>query len=458
MHARAGGGGVVRASGAPRHGSLREPDGRLYNIVTPNTWGASAPPPARIPHGRSILGVVGLGTFLTALSGSSVNLALPDLGQNLHISLAYSRWVLQAFLLAVAIALPLAGRAGDAVGHSRVYLAGFAIFGLASLGCGFAQRLEWLVAGRALQGVGGAMVMATGPALLTTSFPAQQRGRVLGFVSTATYTGLTIGPTVGGLIVGAGGWRWTFFFNFPLVVIILLLGARHLPARHEHATGPRAPLWALFDWGLFRSPLFNFATLSALANYIALFVMTLLVPFYLQEGLGRDPSRTGLILSAQPLVMALVATPSGWLSDRIGSRGLASAGLALQGLGLFCLSRVAASGTDLVVAACLAVVGLGTGIFISPNSSALMGAAPRARQGAASSVMAEARIVGMLLGVTLGTTLFAAAGGRTGSAWRPAEFAAMQSAVRWALGIALGGAVVAALRGERAQPSRGSSA
>jgi len=437
---------------------MREPAGRLYNIVTPSTWAAPAQPSGRIPHGRSILGVVGLGTFLTALSGSSVNLALPDLGQNLQISLALSRWVLQAFLLAVAIALPRAGRASDALGHRRVYLAGFALFALMSLACGLANRFGLLVAGRVLQGVGGAMVMATGPALLTTSFPAQQRGRVLGFLSTATYLGLTIGPTVGGLIVGAGGWRWTFFFNLPLAVVVLLLGARHLPAREEHAAGLRPSRWALFDWALFRSPLFCCGALSALANYIALFVMTLLVPFYLQEGLGRDPSRAGLILSAQPLVMALVATPSGWLSDRIGSRGLASAGLALQALGLFCLSRVAAGGTDLRVAACLAVVGLGTGIFISPNSSALMGAASRARQGAAGSVLAEARILGMLLGVTLGTTLFAAAGGRTGLAWGPVDFTAMQSALRWAVWVALGGAVVAALRGERAQLAPGSDA
>jgi len=328
-----------------------------------------------MPHGRSILGVVGLGTLLTALSGSSVNLALPDLGQDLHISLAMSRWVLQAFLIAVAVTLPLAGRASDALGHRRVYLAGFALFVLMSLACGLTHRFGLLVAGRVLQGAGGAMVMATGPALLTTSFPARQRGRALGFLATATYTGLTIGPTVGGLVVGAGGWRWTFFINVPLGVAVLLLGARHLPRRanpspHDSpATGPRPSRWALFDWALFRSPLFTCATVSALANYIALFIMTLLVPFYLLEGLGRDASRAGLILSAQPLVMALVATPAGWLSDRIGSRLLAGAGLALQALGLFCLSRIGAGGTDLSVAACLALVGLGT-CWPRPASSA----------------------------------------------------------------------------------------
>jgi len=420
---------------------------------------ASVPPgiTGRIPHGRSILGVVGLGTLLSALSGSSINLALPDLGQDLQISLTMSRWVLQAFLLAVAITLPLAGRASDALGHARVYLAGFALFAIMSLACGLAQRIELLVAGRALQGVGGAMVMATGPALLTTSFPAQQRGRVLGFISTATYLGLTIGPTVGGLIVGAGGWRWTFLFNVPLSAVVLLLGLRHLPrpagaGRSGVAASPgmaRFAPWALVDWGLFRSPLFTCAAVSALANYIALFITTLLVPFYLLEGLGCDPSQAGIILSAQPLVMALVATPSGWLSDRIGSRGLASAGLALQALGLFCLTRVTGNGTTLTVAGCLAIVGLGTGIFISPNSSALMGAAPRERQGAASSVLAEARIVGMFLGVTLGTTLFAAAGGRTGAAWGPADLAALKTALGWAVWVALGGAVIAALRGDR---------
>lgn len=431
----------------------------MPTIAAMKTWSAGGTGLDRIPHGRSILGVVGLGTLITAMSGSSVNLALPDLGQDLRLSLTTTRWILQIFLIAVAIALPLAGRAADRSGHRRVYLTGFSLFVIMSLACGLATRFDLLVACRAAQGIGGAMVMATGPALLTTSFPAGQRGRALGFLATATYTGLTIGPSVGGFVVGAGGWRWIFFINVPVGLLVLYLGGRRLPGRPRATAGPAhaAPFWRapLFDWALFRVPLFTCAALSALANYIALFIMTLLVPFYLQEGLGQDPTRAGLVLSAQPLVMALVATPAGWLSDRIGSRGLASAGLALQGLGLFCLSRTGPGGTELSAAACLALVGLGTGVFISPNSSALMGSAPRARQGAAGSVLAEARILGMLLGVLLGTTLFAAHGGRTGAGWSPADFAAMRTVMHWAACVALVGAVVAALRRGGAQPASG---
>jgi MFS family permease len=424
--------------------------GRIDNIVSSND---TAPHEPAASGTGSVLAVVGLGTLLSAMSGSAVNLALPDLGRDLGISLEASRWVLQSFLLAVAIALPFAGRASDTLGHRRVYLTGFGLFALMALACGLTRSLAFLVAARALQGVGGAMVMATGPALLTSTFPAARRGRALGTLATATYTGLTLGPTIGGLIVGAGGWRWTFFFNVPLSLFILLLAMRHLPRQGPVAAArSRGPF---SDLELFRSRVFTGAALSALANYIAIFTVILLVPFFLMEGLGREASRAGMLLSAQPLVMALVAAPSGWLSDRLGSRGLATGGLLLQALGLFCLSHLGPGSSDLMVAGCLALVGFGTGVFISPNSSALMGAAPRDRQGAAGSALAEARIVGMLLGVVLGTTLFQLAGGRTGMAWRPEEFVALKVALRAATGVAVTGALVASMRGRRNGIGRG---
>ncbi len=401
---------------------------------------------------RAVLGVVAAGTLLSAMSGSTVNLALPDLGRDLDVALSTSRWVIQAFLLAIALTLPLAGRAGDRWGHCRVYLTGFGTFAVLSLACGLAGSFGLLAASRALQGMGAAMVMATGPALLTTTFPPEKRGQALGMLSTATYTGLTIGPTVGGLIVAAGGWRWTFLVNVAAGLVVLALGLRFLPrdACRLAEPAPRPRLSAAFlDWSLFRSPLFAGAALSALANYIALFVMILLVPFYLLEGLGRSSSLAGLLLSVQPLAMAFVAAPSGWLSDKIGTRGLAVGGLLLQALGLALLARLGAGASNLAVAGCLGLVGLGTGIFISPNSSALMGAAPRTRQGAAGSVLAEARIIGMFLGVALGTTLFGLAGGETGAPWTEAEFDALHTAIGTAVWVAVAGAVVAALRGDR---------
>jgi MFS family permease len=212
----------------------------------------------------------------------------------------------------------------------------------------------------------------------------------------------------------------------------------------------RASPCPLLDLGLFRSRIFTGSVASAVANYVSLFVIMLLLPFYLIEGLGLSAQRAGLVLSVQPLLMALAASPSGWLSDRIGSRALATAGLLVSSAGMLGLASLGPESTPLAAAGFLAVVGFGTGVFISPNSSALMGAAPRHRQGTAGSVLGEARSLGMLLGVALATAVFASGGGRTGSAWRPADFAALRGALTAAAVVGAAGAAAAGLRGRHA--------
>jgi MFS family permease len=208
----------------------------------------------------------------------------------------------------------------------------------------------------------------------------------------------------------------------------------------------------VLDLSLFASRVFTGSVLSALCNYIALFVSILLLPFYLEEGLGRDPARAGLILSVQPLVMALVASPSGWLSDRIGSRGLATLGMLVLSGGLWGLSGLGAGAPGAHVVLWLAVMGFGTGIFISPNSSALMGSAPRNQQGIAGSLLAEARVLGMYLGVALATAVFGLAGGSTGHRWQLLDFDALRLALQVAAGAAVLGAMLAALRGGHNAP------
>jgi EmrB/QacA subfamily drug resistance transporter len=433
------------------------------------------------------------------MSGSAVNLALPHLGRELQISIESSRWVIQAFLLAVGVLLLVAGRLSDSIGHRRTYLIGFITVGATAVGCALAPSFAWLVIFRLLQGVGGAMVMASSPALLTTSFAATQRGRVLGLQATATYVGLTIGPPLGGLIVAWMGWRGIFYLMAPISGLIIALGLWALPkttgkAKRSTFDWPgtvtltfglplllvalsEGSLWGRSDWrfwlcalaglaalfafvrverdnprplldlSLFRSATFVGALLSAFANYISLFVVILMLPFFLEESLHLSAVRTGAVLSVQTAVMALVASPAGWLSDRIGSRGLAMTGLAILSLGLLGLSFSVNGCTDLVVALWLGVMGLGTGIFISPNSSALMGSAPRQQQGVAGAVLAEVRILGMLIGVSIGSAVFQAAGGRTGAAWRLEELVALRFALWTAAAIALAGAAVASLRG-----------
>lgn len=452
-----------------------------------------------------MLFIVGIGTLLSALAGSMINLALPDLGRELGLSIVTSRWVVQAYLLATSALMLVAGRLSDLLSHRRIYLSGFALFGAGSLACGLSASFAGLIVARVLQGIGGALLMAASPALLTTSVPPEKRGQALGILSTATYVGLSAGPPLGGALVSFAGWRWTFLVNVPVALLVLGLGIPFLPrtpprkergfdlsgaatllvalpllmlvaTNAQHWGGAAFETWLTFGLGaiafawflflqarparrtpplldlrLFRVRAFSGAVVSAVLNYVSLFVVILLVPFYLEEGLGQKPAVAGLWLSLQPLLMAAVASPSGWLSDRLGSRGLSTIGMLILAVGLYGASTLGPESSTGLCGLWLAVMGLGTGIFISPNSSTLMGAAPRAQQGLAGSVLAESRVVGMLLGVALGTAIFDAFGGQTGARWRPEDFDAFRLAVRAAVLTALLGALAASLRGPRSR-------
>jgi len=447
-----------------------------------------------------VLLVVGLGTLLGALAGSAGNIALPDLASDLGLSVDLAGWTVSSFLLASTALMLFAGRVGDLVGHRTVYLAGFAVMASSSVICGLTHSFPVLLGARFVQGVGGAMVMAAGPALITTSFPGTHRGRALGMLGTATYTGLSLGPLIGGAVVASLGWRWLFFLYVPAAAVIMVLGLAFLPAARRrgafsfdwpgaaalvgglplllyaltqgNAVGWTSPpivgcaisgllLLAVFAWveirsgdpmldlRLFRSRVFTGAVLSAVGNYAAQFVVVILLPFYLIEALQLAPTKAGLLVSAQAVVMALVTAPAGRLSDRIGSRGLATAGLVILAAAIGGMSTLGPQSTPAQVAVWMALAGLGSGVFVSPNSAAMMGAAPRAQQGVAAAVMAVSRTLGMILGVALATAVYQAAGGETGRPWVGADFAALRVALMVATAVCLASAAAAALRGGR---------
>ena len=361
------------------------------------------------------------------------------------------------------------GRLGDLRGHKDVYLIGFGIFGIASVLCGLAGSALTLSIWRGLQAVGGAMLMANSPAILTKSFPAAQRGRALGLQATMTYLGLVTGPSLGGWLTDLFSWRAVFFINIPVVVVAFLLALRFVPrdrGKSDRAepfdlagallfsTGLVLLLLALnqaHNWGwlslptlgllaasafllagfvrvekrtahpmldltLFRRLNFSAATTSAVLNYVAIYSIIFVLPFYLIQGRSFSPSAAGILLTSQPLIMMVAAPLSGWLSDRIGTRLPAILGMIILSVGLFLLSRIGPETQQVYIAVSLAVAGLGTGIFISPNSSALMGAAPRARQGIAAGVLALSRNLGMVLGVGLAGAVLTTVGGAGGEA------------------------------------------
>jgi EmrB/QacA subfamily drug resistance transporter len=306
--------------------------------------------------------------------------------------------------------------------------------------------------------LGAAMLFANSPAILTKTFPPTQRGQALGLQGTMTYLGLTTGPFLGGWLADTFSWHAIFFINIPVGLLALWLSWRvipkDVPAEREGrfdligsftfmaglvalllglnqggSWGWRSPLTlgliigsfvilAIFVWiesrapapmldlSLFRRRVFNMSTISPILNYLCVYSALFLMPFYLIQGRGLSAAQAGLILTAQPLVMALTAPLAGTLSDRIGSQIPTTLGMLILSFGLFLLYGLTPNSAFSRVILGLAVSGLGVGLFVSPNNSALMGAAPKSRQGIASGVLALARNVGMVLGIGVAGAIF----------------------------------------------------
>ncbi len=401
---------------------------------------------------------VGLGTFMTALDSSVANVTLPILRIYFNSNVASVEWVVSIYLLLVSGVLLSFGRLGDLRGHKIVYVTGFGIFVAGSALCGAANSVPVLIGFRALQAIGGAMLYANAPAIITGAFPKEERGKALGLMATMTYLGLTVGPSLGGWLTDAFSWRAVFYINLPVGIIALFLSFQNIPLDRETGTAEKfdipgaliflvgltglmlalnkADTWGwispltlgliagsvvllyvfirlelhsetpMLDLRLFGNRLFSAATASALMNYICLYHIIFLMPFYLIGGRGLSPSQAGLYLTVQPLVMAIAAPISGTLSDKIGSRLLSTLGMLIMALGLFFLSRLDGNTPTGLMMLFLGIFGLGTGMFIAPNNNALMSSAPKNRQGIASGVLATARTTGMVLGVGLAAAVF----------------------------------------------------
>jgi len=439
---------------------------------------------------------------MSALDGSVVNTILPVLRQAFSSSIASIEWVVTVYLLVLSGLLLSFGRLGDLRGHKNVYLLGFLVFITSSALCGLASSVVILVIFRSVQALGGAMLAANSPAILTKSFPARQRGQALGLLATMTYLGLTVGPSLGGWLTDQFSWRAVFYINIPVGLVAFILSLRFIDpdTRSTHNEtfdfigaalflgGLTALLFGLnlgqelgwlsipiiisistaiiilfvfwwvetripspmLDFKLFTNKLFTLSVTSAIINYMCVYSITFLMPFYLIQGLGMSPSKAGLILTAMPIIMAIVAPISGGLSDRFGTHLLALVGMVVLAFGLFLLSRLTPNSSVLDIVVRLAVTGLGIGVFISPNTSALMGAAPRERQGIASGVLATSRNMGMVLGVGYAGAIFTTKLGLLGNESANSIVLATQVGFLAATFIAVLGIIVTAFR---AQPT-----
>jgi EmrB/QacA subfamily drug resistance transporter len=404
---------------------------------------------------RVVLIIAIMSSFLTPFTSSSVNIALPSIGTELSLNAIVLSWVATAYLLAAAAFLVPFGRIADIHGRKMIFQWGIIIDAVASILCAVSNSGEWLIIFRALQGVGGAMIFGTGIAILTSVFPVNERGRALGISTAAVYTGLSVGPLVGGFLTAHFGWRGIFFLNTLLGLIIIVVVFWKLRGEWAEAKGERfdyigsiiyslalvavfyafsvlPALWgiwliiigviglAAFVWwemrqkspvlnlSLFRNnTVFTFSNLAALINYSATFAVAFLLSLYLQYVKGFSPEHAGLILIAQPVVMVICSPIAGSLSDRVEPRLVSSVGMALTTAGLVMLAFLGnVTGLPFILTS-LVVLGLGFGFFSSPNINAIMGSVERKFYGVASGTLGTMRLTGQAFSMGMALLLFA---------------------------------------------------
>jgi EmrB/QacA subfamily drug resistance transporter len=414
-----------------------------------------------------VLALSGTATFMTTLDSSIVNIGLPSIARAFGVQLSGAiEWVLISYLVVIAAVLLTFGRLADMLGRKPFFLTGLAVFTLGSAFCGAAPSLGALIAARCLQGLGAAAIFSVNVAMITRSFPAAERGRALGINMILLALGVSVGPTVGGILTQALSWRWIFYVNLPIGAMVMLAAWRLLTERQhlerQHFDLPGAALLAVglaaltvglsfgqeWGWGsrfvgsmviavaalagaawverrvsapvlnpaLLRNRVFVFANVAFMICMLALFAVGFLLPFYLEELRGYDTRRAGLLLTPLPLTLAVVAPLSGALADRVGSRWLAPLGLAIACAGLLLLSGLSRASSIAYLIACLIVTGIGQGLFQSPNARAIMGAAPPDQQGVASSTLATVRVIGQALSVAVAGAVFTSLGGAAAGA------------------------------------------
>jgi len=400
---------------------------------------------------------VAMGVFLSTIDGSIVNVALPTLQEALHTNFATVQWVVVAYLLVTTSLMLGVARLGDMIGKKPIYLTGMVIFTAASLACGLSPSIEFLIAMRLVQGTGAVMLQALGIAIVTEAFPRGERGRALGIMGTVVSVGISLGPTLGGVLIGAVSWHAIFLVNLPVGVVGFFLVRHFVPDRRPPggqrfdaagaalllgtllalalgltfapergwgdativallaATGVGFVVFAavearlrqpMIDLSLFRDPLFSISLITGFMVFMVIAAMFVL-PFYLERVKGFDTQQTGLLLTVVPAALGLTAPIAGSLSDRYGSRGISLVGLVVLAGGALAVSTLEADTSTAGYIIRLLPLGLGAGLFQAPNNSAIMGAAPPERLGVASGLLALSRTFGQVTGLPLAGAIFA---------------------------------------------------
>ena len=402
---------------------------------------------------NSVLLVSTFAAFLTPFLTSAVNLALPSIGKELHANALSLGWVISSFILTSAIFLLPFGRLGDIIGRKKVFTLGILLFTVSTFLILFAHSIISLIILRIFQGFSSAMIFGTSMAILTSVFQPGERGRAIGINITATYLGLSLGPVIGGLLTHYLGWRSIFAFLVPFGIISLILIQRKIKTEWAEAIGEKFD-WrgsiiygialASFMWGfsklpsslgwiciiiavlmaavflifenkvsnpvfdirlIMRNRVFAFSGIAALINYSATSAIGFFISLYLQYLKGLDARTAGLIMISQPIAMTLLSPVAGKLSDKRNPGAIASIGMGITASGLILLCFITEATPDYFIVLLLLLMGIGFGLFSSPNSNAIMSSVEKRHLGVASGVVGTMRMVGQMMSMGIAMML-----------------------------------------------------
>lgn len=393
-------------------------------------------------------------SFLGPFMGSSINIALPQIGEYYSMNAIMLGWVATSYLLAAAVFLVPFGKLADIAGRKKIYTIGIIIYTISSLLCAISFSSVSLIVFRIIQGIGSAMIFSTGMAILTSVYPSKERGKAFGISVAATYLGLSLGPFLGGFMTQQLGWRSIFWLNVPvgaflvflvltllkgewaeakgekfdflgaavlsISLVALMLGMSQLPSMNgvilmfsgtfcmvAFLFIQKKSLSPLIDIRLFlHNRVFAFSNLAAFINYSATFAVTFLLSLYLQYIKGFSAQYAGTILIAQPIIMSVFSPFAGRLSDKAEPRLVASAGMALVTAGLFLLVFVHSGTSIITIIGYLMILGLGFALFSSPNTNAVMSSIDKKSYGIASSLLGTMRLTGQMFSMGIAMFVF----------------------------------------------------
>ena len=419
--------------------------------------GAPAPGSSDIRYSRGrwgVLAILCVGVFMLLLDGTIVNIAIPDILTSFKTSFSAVEWVMNAYLLVFAVLLITTGRFGDLYGRKLLFIAGTTLFTLASLACALAPGIGWLIGFRALQGLGGSMMMPNTLSIIANVFPPNERGKAMGFWGGVSGVSLALGPSLGGLLVDASSWRWIFFINVPIGVILFLAALRFVPEstdptsvrqidypgvalltasmfcltfalvegqNYGWTSGLILGLFAatvvgmalfilvqrrqeqpLMELGLFKNRTFTVTNLVGLIMSFGMMGVFFLLPLFLQAILGYSAIKAGLVMTPLAAIVIFASPTSGTLSDRLGPKWLMFTGMVIAAVGFFLTRRVMVTGGSwhsLVLP--FIVSGFGIGMVMPPMTSAVMGSVSPEKAGQASGVISSFRQIGSVLGIAV---------------------------------------------------------